>query len=160
MQKLIVLGLGCNLGDRKENLRTALERVGSELLDNLRSSSVYPNKAMLPDNAPAEWNIDFYNIVATGYLKDPSMTPQQFLFKIKLIEADLGRKPSELWAPREMDIDILAWGDEIIESESLVIPHKGLTERDFTVIPLAEIASNWKHPKTGKMISEYLEKFK
>ena len=147
----IILGLGSNLGDREKNLHDAISLIERDLLKNIKKSSIIETPALLPENADATWNISFLNMVICGNLQN-EILPQDFLHKIKLIEKNLGRKPSARWAPREIDIDILAWGNEIFESDILRIPHPSIMERDFVKIPMREIYPEWVHPKSGEKI--------
>lgn len=142
----IILGLGCNLGNRENNLREAIKLLETELLDNVIESSIYETPPLLPENAPDSWKINYLNVVIAGNLK-VAITPEEFLVKIKEYEASLGRKPTERWAPREIDIDILFWSDMVYESQSLCIPHTALLQREFVVKPLLELFPDLLHPK-------------
>jgi len=141
----IILGLGSNLGDSEDNLRRAIKLIKLELLTDVLESHIYKSAPLLPKNASADWNREFSNMVITGELKQ-DLTPVDFLSRIKEYEAHLGRKPSAHWAPREIDIDILAWGNEIIDLPALKIPHPEILKRDFVMKPLLEILPGWKHP--------------
>ncbi len=151
MGKFIILGLGSNLGDREDSLARAVALLG-ELLADIKQSSLYENDALVSEGAPESWNIKFLNIVICGRLKDARITSQEFLAKIKEFESQLGRKPSERWAPRVIDIDILAWGDEVVNLPELTIPHKEMLKRDFVMKPLREILPNWLPPTQTKII--------
>ena len=140
----IILGLGSNLGNRENNLRQAVSLIGETLLDDIDQSSLHHSKPLLLPDSPPEWNKPFLNIVIAGTLKNKNTTPLQFLSKIKEIETQLGRKPVARWAPREIDIDILAWGNEKIDLPDLKIPHPEMLKRDFVLVPLAEIRPDWK----------------
>jgi len=146
--KMIILGLGSNLGDRQRNLRAAIELIGAHLLSNIRESSIISTPAMMPEDAPPSWNIEFMNMAISGELK-VDITPLEFLAEIKKIETALGRTESERWAPRVIDIDILAWHDEIVDEPNLQIPHIGINGRDFVRLPLMELAPDWANPRTG-----------
>ena len=146
---MIFVGLGSNLGHRKQNLRKALDALTCgkfPLLTDIKVSSIYESQALLPAGAPDSWNNSFFNLVVSG---KSEKSPLEFLDKIKQLENFLGRKPSERWAPRKIDIDILAWGDLVLDCEKLVIPHPGLLERAFTLLPIAEISPEWTYPKPG-----------
>jgi 2-amino-4-hydroxy-6-hydroxymethyldihydropteridine diphosphokinase len=108
---------------------------------------------MMPPNAPVEWNIEFFNMAICGELKQ-EISPESFLAQLKQIEKTVGRKPSERWAPREIDIDILAWNNLLLENDNLDIPHKALHKRDFAYKPFLELSPNWEHPKFKKKLSE------
>ncbi len=141
------LGLGANIGDRRKNLETALELL-SEKLQIVRVSSLY-------DTAPVG-EIDqprFLNMVCEVYT---ILTPAELLELAKSIEMKLGRKRSRRNAPRTIDIDILFYGDRIIETPEVVIPHPRLTKRAFVLVPMAEIAPGFVHPVNGKTIEELM----
>ncbi len=141
------LGLGANIGDRRKNLETALDLL-SEKLQIVRVSSLY-------DTAPVG-EIDqprFLNMVCEVYT---ILTPAELLELAKSIEMKLGRKRSRRNAPRTIDIDILFYGDRIIETPEVVIPHPRLTKRAFVLVPMAEIAPGFVHPVNGKTIEELM----
>ncbi len=141
----IVLGLGSNMGDRAGNLRLAVAALRAVLAD-MRLSRVLESRAVLPPGAPAGWDMPFLNMAICGHTK---LAPAELLKAIKSTEQKLGRISRDVWAPREIDIDILAYGEEYTELNGLQIPHPRLFERDFALIPLAELWPDWKCP-TGK----------
>ena len=149
---MLILGLGSNLGDREKNLNNAIDALSDALLDDVRLSGIYETEPLLPPNPEPGWEEHkFLNMAIGGYPKKELM-PEELLAEIKALEAKLGRKPSEKWAPRVIDIDILAWGNLTYSSPTLTIPHAGLMEREFAARPMADIAPDWKHPLTGKKI--------
>lgn len=144
----VVLGLGSNLGDRENYLKEAILQIKKQgLLTNIILSSIITAKAMLPENAPQEWDIDFLNMAVRG---KTSLTAQELLLEIKKIEVEIGRIDRERWAPREIDIDILVYGEEIIEQDHFSVPHKHLLERSWAIGPLAEIYPDWRYPVPGR----------
>jgi len=152
MSTKIVLGLGSNLGDRENYLKQATEKLQElGILQNITCSSILSSKADLKPNSPKDWNLDYLNMAVMGYT---ILSPTQLLKKIKDIEQIIGRKASPTWSPREIDIDILAYGDQIIEQDDLIIPHPSLLDRQWAIIPFAEIYPDWQHPILGKIISE------
>ena len=148
---MIILGLGSNLGDRNAHLSAALEVLSVRLLDNVAVSSIIETPALMPEGAPQSWDINFLNMAMSGELKD-EISPEHFLAELKEIEEMIGRKPAERWAPREIDIDILAWDDEIVDEDDLQIPHSALHKREFAYKPFLELAPNWVHPEFNQKL--------
>jgi len=141
----VYLGLGSNLGDRPANLDKALDLL-SQRLRLEKVSSVYDTEPVGNLNQPR-----FLNLVCQVYT---SLAPVALLSLVKGIESKLGRLSGTSNAPRPIDIDILFYGDQIIETPELVIPHPRLTERAFVLIPLAEIAPDLVHPVNSSTIKE------
>lgn len=143
----VILGLGSNLKDRKENLLKSIN-----LVNNLpevvlvAQSDIYDNKAVLPLNAPKSWNKNYLNMAIK--IKT-TLSAFDLLKEIKIIEKLLGRKNNKKWSPRIIDIDILAYGDQIINSDLLTVPHRDLLIRDFALKPFVQIWPEWKYPVTG-----------
>lgn len=153
---LILLGLGSNLGDRRVHLRDAVARIGA-FVDILRISHVYETPALLPDNAPAEWNQPFLNCCARGY---SMLEPEELLMRCKEVEHALGRIDRGMWAPREIDVDILAMDSMVREHSTPLLPHPHMHKREFVLFPLAEIAGEWRFPKPpfeGKTVEQIID---
>lgn len=145
---MVILGIGTNLHDRLTHLRCALHFIKKiPHLTVQEVSPLYISDALLPDNAPTEWNVPYINLAVRC---ETSLTPEELLFLTKKIERDLGRNPSERWGPRIIDIDILAWDNLIQYDDKLHIPHKSLHERPFALWPLADVAPQWIYPFPGK----------
>ena len=143
----VYLGLGSNLGDRRGNLAAALRGIEPAVrVDAV--SSLYETAPVGPQDQPA-----YYNAACRGVT---DLTPRALLDHVKAIERQLGRglSPEGRWGPREIDIDILLFGDEVVEEEGLTVPHPELAKRAFVLAPLAEIAAELLHPTLGQSIVE------
>lgn len=159
---MVILGLGSNVGDRLANLRKALQCLQKLSGFHVQQvSPVYVSDALLPENAPSDWDLPHLNCALRC---DTSLGPQALLKEIKSIEEQVGRKANgEFWGPRVLDIDILAWDELTLESDKLTLPHKGLLERPFALWPLADVAPLWAFPLSGanhgKTAAEIVEKW-
>jgi 2-amino-4-hydroxy-6-hydroxymethyldihydropteridine diphosphokinase/dihydropteroate synthase len=142
----VYLGLGSNLGDRRANIARALDALARDGMRVLRISPVVESPAMLPDDAPADWNRPFLNVVTECDAQD---APDALLDRLKAIEFELGRGAHERWAPRSIDLDILLWGNERISTERLTVPHPGIAERAFVLTPLVSLAPLLTIPGRG-----------
>jgi 2-amino-4-hydroxy-6-hydroxymethyldihydropteridine diphosphokinase/dihydropteroate synthase len=142
----IYLGLGSNLSGRRDHLTRALASLAAHRIDVVRVSPVVESPAMLPDDAPAEWNRPFLNVVAHCRTDVAAL---EALEALKAIERELGRVDRGRWAPRPIDLDILLWGRETIATERLRVPHPGLTERAFVLAPLAALEPRLTIPGLG-----------
>jgi len=129
--RTVHLGLGTNLGDRAANLKAALAAL-ADIVAIGEGSSVWETAPMHVLDQPP-----FLNMAVVG---TTTLEPLDLLARIKAIETRLGRVASVRYGPRLIDIDILAMGDETIDSEVLTLPHPRLSERRFVLAPLAEIA--------------------
>lgn len=134
---VVYLGLGSNLGDRRANLQAALRslrRAGSVV----RVSSLYETAPVGPEQPM------FYNAACEF---ETDMRPRELLRFVQGVEREMGRRrDDERWGPRPIDIDILLYGDEVVDEEGLVIPHPEMRSRAFVLVALAEIASEVRHP--------------
>ena len=138
---LVHLGLGSNLGDREKNLSMACNHLRSEAVREFRASSIYESEPLLKVSQPK-----YFNMVVCGLTV---LSPQELLKKCKLIEINLGRITKERWGSREIDIDILSYGNRIIEKDDLIIPHQEIENRSFVLMPMLELSPEWLHPETG-----------
>lgn len=148
------IALGSNMGDRLNYLEKALSCFKQyHQLELKKASSVYETPPWgKTDQSP------FLNCVLEI---DTSFTPQMLLETLREIERQLGRERKEKWGPRTIDLDILLYGDEIINTTDLTIPHPRMSQRAFVMIPLIEIAPDLIHPvfkKTMKELADLLPK--
>ena len=147
MNKAYLL-LGTNEGNREQWLKQAVERL-NKLGSVEQISSIYETAAWGIEDQP-----DFLNMVV---LLATELSPFILLQEIQTIEATLGRQRSLKWGQRTLDIDILFFNDEVIETDKLHVPHPHLQERRFTLEPLNELASTLVHPVFKKTIAELLK---
>ncbi len=145
----VYLLLGSNLGDSEKYICDAKQWIEDELGPILKASSLYRTAAWGETN-----QADFINqvVVVSSALK-----PQDILRKIVVIETHLGRSRILKWGARTIDIDILFYGDQCVNEANLIIPHAYLHQRNFTLIPLLEIAPNFYHPVLHKTIKQLCE---
>ena len=146
-QVAIYLALGSNLGDRMGNLASAVEHL-SQKVNIKRVSSVYETEPVYYKEQPLYLN--------TALSAITELDPFELLSFVKSIESALGRQPSFRDAPRLIDIDILFYGDRVVQTEELTVPHPGIAKRAFVLVPLAEIAPGLVHPVLQKRVSELL----
>lgn len=140
----IYLGLGTNLGDRIANLRAALDGLAEELVIT----------AVSPIYQTPPWGVidqpDFLNLCLQAKTNLP---PLELLAFVKALEVQLGREPAKRWGPRLIDIDIIFYANQLIETESLTVPHPHLAERAFVLRPLADIVPTFVHPHLGESVA-------
>jgi deoxyguanosine kinase len=148
-QNTILLSLGTNMGHKLENLDTCIMAIHNTIATVVEVSKVYETPA---------WGFEsdvFYNCAITIYTHKSA---QKILSKVIQLEKKLGRTRTNTgqYESRCIDIDIISFNDEIIETENLKIPHIQLQNRKFVLFPMNDIAPKWKHPKLNKTISELL----
>ncbi len=141
------LSLGSNMENRQDSLERALELLSRRLRIE-KVSSIYDTEPVGNTSQPR-----FLNLVCQVYTR---LAPSGLLALAKGIETKLGRVAGSSKAPRPIDIDILYYGDQVIETPELVIPHPRLTERAFVLVPLAEIAPDVVHPVAKKTVKDLL----
>ncbi len=144
----VFLGLGSNLGNRIENLRRALIALEEHVAVS-EKSSVYESLPHGVDDQP------FYlNMVVRA---TTPLTPRGLLAAVKMVEQNIGREPNTHHLPRPIDIDILMYGDEVVQDDDLSIPHRELHKRAFVLVPLEELASFHMHPTLRKPVIDLLD---
>ena len=148
MFKTIYLLTGSNIGNSQAYLQIAIEKITVALGSITKQSSIYITEPWGNTNQQ-----DFLNQVLEV---ETALTAHEVLTIILAIETEMGRNRLHKWEPRMIDIDLLFYADEIIESDELVVPHPLLHQRRFTLLPLAEIAANVVHPIFNKTVSELL----
>lgn len=143
--------LGSNLGERNKLLAEALEQTEKRIGPVLLKSSLYETAAWGREDQPPYLNMAV--VVETAF------SPLRLLEEILAIELDLGRVRHEKWGSRLIDIDIIFFGDKIIDlGNRLQIPHPHMQDRKFVLEPMAEIAPDYIHPVFKRSVSEILER--
>jgi 2-amino-4-hydroxy-6-hydroxymethyldihydropteridine diphosphokinase len=150
-QVSVYLCLGSNMGNRRENLDRALELLGQRVRLT-EKSSIYQTE---PEDAPDQPR--FLNMVCHVHTY---LQPEDLLTLLKGIEAKIGRIPSNPLSPRPIDIDILFYGNLVMENPHLTIPHPRAAQRAFVLVPLVEIAPDLVHPVSHKKAREMLKDLK
>jgi len=118
----------------------------------MRVSIILETKAILPPGAPNSWNLPYLNLVVTGIT---SLSPSSLLKTLKRFERELGRDfQAPRWAPRIIDLDILAWNDRILSEATLKLPHPELTNRPFLINLMASLQADWRYPVPGFLYSD------
>lgn len=147
---LVCLGLGTNLGDRLNELQLAADFLQYSVLADVQKSSIYQSAPIGPADQP------FLNAVISG---STSLEPEKLLEVCKEHESRRQRDFSQpRWSNRPIDIDIISYGDRILEYEGLKIPHPEYANRLFVLYPLQEIFPDWTDPISKKPIEELIRK--
>lgn len=147
------LGLGSNLGNRLAFLRGGRDMlIDSPAIQLVQTSGVYETEAVggPPDNPL------FLNVALEI---QTTLDPRQLLEACLAAEDEFGRSRPVRWAPRTLDIDILFYADRVLADKDLIIPHPRLQERAFVLVPLKEIAPNFRHPLLDQTITELASAF-
>ena len=144
------IAIGSNMESPAANCRRAMDRLGdSPGMTLLARSSLYRSEPF--GKTDQDW---FVNAVVRI---DTSLSPEELLMACLSIEQEMGRSRSEKWGPRIIDLDILFYDDLILKLEGLEIPHPGIPERSFVLVPMNEIAPDYTHPQLKKPVKTLLE---
>jgi 2-amino-4-hydroxy-6-hydroxymethyldihydropteridine diphosphokinase len=146
--KKVYLSLGSNLGDREQMLQEAVDLLEASGLHIRRVSSVFETEPR--DNPTQPW---FLNLVIEA---ETALLPMQLLARVQKVERQLGRRRVAWRGPRTIDVDILLYERSVIETPQLTVPHPRMTERRFVLEPLAELASDFRHPVARRTVRELL----
>ena len=145
------VALGSNLGEREAMIREALEALAAlPQTELLRASSLYDTEPVGDVDQP-----NFLNAVAQ---LDTDLPPRQLLWNLLLIEKRLGRERTRPWGPRTIDLDLLLYGDEVIEEDDLRVHHPEMIRRAFVLVPLVELDPILVHPGTGETMLSHLSR--
>jgi 2-amino-4-hydroxy-6-hydroxymethyldihydropteridine diphosphokinase len=144
----VYIALGTNVGEREANLLQALRLLPESGVHIRRVSSIYETEPV--DYLDQEW---FLNAVLEG---ETELDALDLLIVLRVIEARMGSKKAFAKGPRKIDLDILLYGNETIDTPELQVPHPRMLERKFVLIPLAEIAPNLRHPSWKSGVAHLL----
>lgn len=142
----IFIHLGSNLGNRKGQLQLAQERIRQEIGAIVARSALYETQAWGDRDQP-----DFLNMAIEV---ETALGPAALMQTLLKIEAEMGRQRTETWEPRIIDLDILAYGGQVLDTPELTLPHPRLHLRNFVLVPLMDIAAEWEHPVLQQTIED------
>jgi 2-amino-4-hydroxy-6-hydroxymethyldihydropteridine diphosphokinase len=148
----VAIALGSNVGDRQSHLAFAVHGL-SVLLSGVRVSSWHETAPVGVAPQPS-----FLNGVVTGLVSHTS--PRALLTSLLDIERERGRERPAVGAPRTLDLDLILFGNVVVNESGLRVPHPRFRERLFVLEPLAEVAADWIDPETGRRVSELLDELR
>lgn len=146
----VAIALGSNLSDRQAQIDSAIHALCESVLSDARVSGVIETEPDPPGPEPR-----YLNAVLIGRT---ALAPRVLLDRLLAIERAHGRERSHPNAPRTLDLDLILYGDAVIDEPGLIVPHPRFRARRFVLEPLAEIASDWRDPVTGLRIRELLDR--
>jgi 2-amino-4-hydroxy-6-hydroxymethyldihydropteridine diphosphokinase len=142
----VALALGSNLSDRRRHLESAIEALRASGLTDVRASRFIETEADPPGIGPAFLN--------AALIARTALAPRALLDVMLAIERTHGRERPYVNAPRTLDLDLILYGDLVLDEEGLTIPHPRFRERRFVLDPLVEIAADWKDPVSGYSVKD------
>ncbi|MFK8181993.1 MAG: 2-amino-4-hydroxy-6-hydroxymethyldihydropteridine diphosphokinase [Phormidesmis sp.] len=144
----VAIALGGNLGDTRQILSDAVKALDEVAgLDVSATSRLYKTAPVGPPQP------DYLNACV---LADTTLAPSALLVQLLAIEQQFGRVRKERWGARSLDLDLLFFGDQVIDAPLLTVPHPRLHERAFVLFPLADVSPDWSHPILGKTTMQLL----
>lgn len=147
----VTIGIGSNLGDREFLIRKAVDALRDlPQTKVIQVSSLYDTEPVGEADQPP-----FLNAVAAIETELPA---RELLWHLLLIEKRMGRVRARRWGPRPIDLDVLFYDDQIIDEPDLTVPHPEAHRRAFVLMPLAELAPDFKHPVTGETVRRMIQK--
>lgn len=145
----VYLALGSNIGDSRANITQAVQLL-DPAVQQIKQAPLYTSKAVGYTDQP-----DFLNTAISG---ETDLSPQELLKTIKSVEQQVGRTKSFRNGPREIDIDIILYGDQVLQTDKLTIPHPRFRERDFVLQPLNDLNPSLTDPVSGQTVGQLLAK--
>ena len=154
------LSLGANLGDREENLREALRRLGATPGIEVRKVAAFlETEPVLPEGADERARRETPRFINSACAIATTLSPRELFAACRRIETELGRdrgRQAGRWGPRPIDLDILLYGDRVVDEPDLKIPHPEMEKRLFVLAPLCEIAPEAVHPLLRRSVREMM----
>ncbi len=152
---LVYIGVGSNQGDLAQNLQRARDEISSRGIHVKRLSPFYSNPALCKPGQPPQ--PDFLNAV---FELETSLSPEALLESLEKIERNFGRTQKGDWSARVIDLDILLYDDQLVDTGKLKVPHPHIENREFVLKPLADLAPDMMHPVLKKTIRDLLREIK